>query len=135
MRVDTYYSTYVFAAEHVLISASILCYILSGASVQQAPGPTANRLPAHVPPPSPGEQAAVVEQGLLHVDAALVLRGHDLVVVTPPQLHRRVQVGGGALQGEPVPAENELPLGGDELEEGHLQRSIWKEEEEEKVSL
>lgn len=47
----------------------------------------------------PGEQAAVVKQGFLHVDTPVLLRGHNVAVVTPPQLHRGVQVGGGALQG------------------------------------
>lgn len=64
-------------------------------------------------------------QGLLHVDAALLLRGDHPAVVAPPQLHRLVQVGGGALQRQTVPAEHQLPLRGDELEEGQLQRSVW----------
>lgn len=72
----------------------------------------------------PGQQAAVVEKGLLDVDAPVLQGGHGAAVVTPPQLHRGIQVGGGALQREAVPAEDQLPLGGDELEEGQLQRSI-----------
>lgn len=65
-----------------------------------------------------------MEKGLLHVDAAVLQRGHGAPVVKPPQLHRRVQVGGGALEREAVPAEDQLPLGGDELEEGQLQGSV-----------
>lgn len=65
-----------------------------------------------------------MEKGLLHVDASVLQRGHGAPVMKPPQLHRRVQVGGGALQREAVPTEDQLPLGGDELEEGQLQRSV-----------
>lgn len=65
----------------------------------------------------PGQEAAVVQQGFLHVDAPVLLRAHDVAVVTPPQLHRLVEVGCGALQRETVTAENQLPLGWDELEE------------------
>lgn len=65
-----------------------------------------------------------MKQGLLHVDAPVLLRVHDVAVVTPSQLHRLVQVGGGALQGQAVSTKNQLSLGGDKLEEGHLQRSI-----------
>lgn len=67
-----------------------------------------------------------MKQGFLHVDAPVLVRGHDVAVVTPPQLHRPVQVGGGALQGQTVSTKDQLSLGGDELEEGHLQRSVWK---------
>lgn len=67
-----------------------------------------------------------MKQGFLHVDAPVLLRGHSVAVVTPSQVHRLVDVGGGALQGEPVSTKNQLPLRRDELEEGHLQRSIWK---------
>lgn len=58
----------------------------------------------------PGEQAAVMLQGLLHVNAPLLLRGCDPAVVVPPQLHRLIQVGGGTLQGQAVAVENQLPL-------------------------
>lgn len=73
----------------------------------------------------PGEQAAVMLQGLLHVDAPLLLRGCNPAVVVPPQLHRLIQVGRSTLQRQPVTMENQLSLWGDELEEGQLQRSVW----------
>lgn len=74
--------------------------------------------------PVPGQQAAVVQERFLHIDASVLLRAHDSAVVAPLQLHRLVQVGGGALQRQTVPAENQLPLRGYELKEGQLQRSI-----------
>lgn len=66
-----------------------------------------------------------MEEGLLHVHASVLQRGHGAAVVKPLQRHRRIQVGGGALQRQAVPAEDQLPLGGDELEEGQLQGSVW----------
>ena len=47
--------------------------------------------------PIPGEQAAVVQQRVLQVDGALLVRGHGAPVVAPMQLSRGLQVGGGAL--------------------------------------
>lgn len=88
---------------------------------------TANQTLDALPYPlcTPCEQAAVVNEGFFHVDASVFLRGHDVPVMTPQQLHWWVQVGSGALQGEAVTMENKLPPGGDELKQGHLQRSIW----------
>lgn len=65
-----------------------------------------------------------MQQVLLHINAPVFLREGHVTVVMPTQPHRRIHVGGGALQGEPVSVENHLSLGGDELEQGHLQRSI-----------
>jgi len=66
-----------------------------------------------------------VQQGVLQVDGALLLRGHGAPVVAPVQPGRGLQVGDGALQGQPVPPEHQLPLGGDQLEEGQLQGLVW----------
>lgn len=68
-----------------------------------------------------------MEKGLLQVDTSVFHRCHNLAIMKPLQRHRRIQGGGGALQRQAVPTEDQLPLGGDELEEGQLQRSIWKE--------
>lgn len=75
----------------------------------------------------PGQQTAIMEKGLLQVDTSVFHRCHNLAIMKPLQRHRRIQGGGGALQRQAVPTEDQLPLGGDELEEGQLQRSIWKE--------
>lgn len=90
---------------------------------------TSYQLLIHIPSSPlcvPGQQTAVVEQCLLHVDASVLLCDHDVTVVTPPQLHWQVHVWGSALQRQAVSTKDQLPLGGDELEEGQLQRSIWK---------
>lgn len=79
----------------------ILCGCASGQqagrqliSAQLTPPSPLLRSPLRVP----GQQAAVVKQGLLHVDASVLLRAHHVAVVAPLQLQRLVQVGGGALQ-------------------------------------
>lgn len=80
----------------------------------------------------PGQQAAIMKKGLLHVDTSVLQRGHNVAIVKPLQRHWLIQVGGGALQRQAVPTEDQLPLGGDELEEGQLQRSVWNKRKAQK---
>lgn len=58
-----------------------------------------------------------MNDALLYENAILLLRVHDLPIMAPLQCHRGVQVGGRALQGQPVAWEHHLPLGWDELEQ------------------
>lgn len=77
----------------------------------------------------PGKEAAVMLQGLLHIDAPLLLRGCKPAIVAPTQFYRLIQVGGSALYGQTITVENQLPLRGYELEERQLQRSVWGRDE------
>lgn len=73
---------------------------------------------------SPGNEAAVVNDAVFHIQASLLQRMDGMLFMAPGESDRRVEVRGGALQGQTVPPEHQLPLGGNELQDGQLQRSI-----------
>lgn len=106
-----------FSYLHVLLTYSAWGNLCTSQEFMSA----ANQLPSWS---VPGHEAAVVKQAVLHKHAPLLLSGHRVAIVPPSQLHRGVDVGGGALQGEPVALKHQLPLGGNELEQGHFQGSI-----------
>lgn len=74
---------------------------------------------------SPGNEAAVVNDAVLHVQSSVLQRVYGTMLMAPGQSDGRVEVRGGALQRQTVPAEHQLPLGRDELQDGELQRAVW----------
>ena len=70
-----------------------------------------------------------MDQGILYVDAPVLVAVDDVAIVVPEQRDRGVQVGHSALQRQPVPTEHHLSLGRDQLKQGQLQRLIWRREE------
>lgn len=65
----------------------------------------------------PCDQAAVVDDAVLHEDAALLVGLHPAPRVVPVHLRGVVHVGGCALERQAVSVENHLSLWGDQLEE------------------
>ncbi len=74
---------------------------------------------------SPGHEAAVVNDAVLHVQPSVLQRVDGTLFVAPGQSDGRVEERGGALQRQTVPVKHQLPLGRDELQDGELQRTVW----------
>lgn len=72
----------------------------------------------------PGDECAVMYHTALQLDAQLKVRGHQLTIVAPVQCSDFVHQGGGAVEGQPVPFEDHLALGGQEGQSVQLQRPI-----------
>lgn len=72
----------------------------------------------------PGDEAAVMDNAVLHIDSSLFMCVYRPVVLAPAQSNGGVQVGGGALQRESVTPEYELPLRRDQLKQRKLQRRV-----------
>lgn len=73
---------------------------------------------------SPGDEAAVMDNAFLHIHSSFLLGPYRLPLMAPGECDRGVQVGGSALQRQPVPPEHQLPLRRDQLQQGQLQRGF-----------
>lgn len=89
----------------------------------------------------PCDQAAVVDDAVLHKDAALLVCLHPVPRVVPVHLGGVVHVGGRALERQAVSMENHLSLWGDQLEQRELQRpscrkkTTTKQNKEKKITI
>ena len=66
-----------------------------------------------------------MHRALLQLHAHLRVGGHQLAVVAPVQVGDLVHQGGGAVEGQAVPPEDHLPLGGQQGEGVWLQGTVW----------
>lgn len=80
----------------------------------------------------PCDQAAVVDDAVLHEDAALLVRLDAAPRVVPVHLRGAVHVSGGALERQAVSMENHLSLRGDQLEERKFQRPSCRGKQKQK---
>lgn len=77
----------------------------------------------------PCDEAAVVDDAVLHEDAPLFVGLDQAPAVVPVHLSAVVHVSGSALKWQTVPMEHHLSLRGDQLKERELQRPSCRQNE------